>query len=116
MNREEAKRQLLTGYIVFAIGVLIGYTFRKNNEYSPFLIGYVVWSTFWGYKLLYNKLKSFNINSPVHISSRNSFDYFKKVLSYKWFSEILILTICYIVGNMGGSIYMQIILSKKAYF
>lgn len=116
MNREEAKKQLLTGYIVFAIGILIGFNLVKDKEYSPFLVGYVVWSTFWGYKLLYRKLKSYSIESPVHISSRNLFDYFKKVLSYKWFSEILILTICYIVGNMGGSIYMQVKLSKIAYF
>jgi hypothetical protein len=116
MNKEEARKQLLIGYLVFAVAVFIGFTFVDGNECSPFLIGYLIWSTFWGYKLSYFKLKNFGNNSPVNINSKNSFDYLMKNIKYKWVSELLIFTICYIVGNMGRGIYMQIMLSKKAYF
>ena len=116
MTKTEAKRQLMIGYIIFVIGLFIGYSIQKSDVLSPLLIGYVCWSTFWGYKLLYRKIKNYSITSPVHLSARSSFDYFKKVLSYKWFSELIIFIICYIVGNMGGSLFMQVKLSKIAYF
>jgi hypothetical protein len=120
MTKIEAKRQLNIGYMILIIGVIIGFGFDNNSGISPLLFGYIVWSTYWGYKLLYKSLKK-NLNnytnsSPVHISSKDVFDYFHKVHQYRWLTELIIFFICYIVGVFGGSIFMQAKLSKIAYF
>jgi hypothetical protein len=116
INRDTAQRELFKGYIIFVVGMIIGYYFTNNHEFSPFLIAYAIWATFWGYKLLYKKLKSFSLESPVHISTKSATQHFKQTLKYKVAYEIFTLGSCYIVGVMGGGIYMQIKLSYKAYF
>lgn len=115
MTKKEASYQLNIGYMIFVIGVIIG-LYIKNINISTFMIGYIIWSTYMGYKLLYKRLKSISIDSPVHISAKNSFEYFQKVFQFKWVSELIIFFICYIIGNLGGSIYLQFKLSKIAYF
>lgn len=114
MTKKEATLQLNTGYIIFGVGIIIGF-FLKNINIPTLMIGYIIWSTYMGYKLLYKKIKKISIGSPVHISTKNSFEYFQKLFQFKWVSELIIFFICYIVGNLGGSIYLQIKLSRIAY-
>jgi hypothetical protein len=116
INRDKAQRELFKGYMIFAVGMIVGYYFANNHELSPFLIAYVIWATFWGYKMLYKKLKSSNLESPVKLSTTSTSQHFKQTLKYKVAFEIFTLVTCYIVGVMGGGIYMQIKLSYKAYF
>ena len=116
MTKAEAKKQLIIGYIIFIIAFILGFSLDKKAGLPPLAVGYIVWSTFWGYKLLYKRLKGYSTNTPVKISANGVFDYFQKVSHFRWVTELFFFFICYVVGNLGGSIYMQIKLSKIAYF
>lgn len=120
MTKVEANRQLIIGYIILGIGIVLGFGLDYNSGIFPLLFGYMIWSTFWGYKLIYKRLKMNIIKhskeSPVVITSDSFLDYFHKVHQYKLLQELIIFFVCHIVGVFGGSIFMQYKLSKIAYF
>ena len=120
MTKQLAVKLLNIGYVIFGISTFSGFFMDNHSIVFPFIFGYIIWSTYWGYKLLYKKLKvrmgNYSKNTPVHISTDNVFDYFHKVHQYKWFIKLVAIFICHIVGMFGGGIYMQYTLSKIAYF
>ena len=118
MNKKEAIRQLNIGYILFISGFLIGLSLHLNNGQSNFMNGfilaYLMWSTYWGYKIIYSQITSF-FKAPIHIEADNTLDYIIKTIIFKYTIEFIKFWICYLVGALGGGIYKQIKLSKIAY-
>lgn len=122
MTKNEAIKQLNIGYSLIVAGVIIGLLLSKdglNNVLSAFLFGYFFWSTYWGYKIAYNKISmqfSTFFNTPVHIEANGTGDFFSKSIAYKFTVEFIKFWICYFIGAFGGAIIQQIKLSKIAYF
>jgi len=119
MTKNEAIKQLNLGYVLFISGVLLGVLLSRKIGLgafsSSFMFGYFFWATYWGYKITYKKFANI-FNAPVHIESKNTFDYFSKSLFFKYTAEFFKFWICYFIGAMGGGIIKQIQLSKIAYF
>ena len=119
MTKQEAAGQLKIGYFLFITGTVLGLLiFKKLNQgaiLGALLLGYLFWSTYWGYIIMHSYLDEF-FNVPIYIEASNGFDYFQKVLYYKYTLGLIKLVIYCIVGALGGGIYKQIQLSKIAYF
>jgi len=119
MSKQEARSQLNMGYMLFIIGVIIGYAFQIT-QISPFGLGYLIWSTYWGYRLAYKPIKEIiyrhMFKTPVVITAKSILDYIRKIHDFNLFIEAIMFFICYFVGALGGGIYMQIKLSRIAYF
>lgn len=122
MLREKAQKQLNIGYLLIAIGLIIGVVLDKNdlnNGLSPFLFGYLFWSIYWGYKIAYTKISkhfsSFS-NTPIHIIAKGTGDFLSKRIAYKFTIEFIKFWICYFIGALGGAIIQQVKLSRIAYF
>lgn len=90
-----------------------------KNTLSPFLLGYLFWAIYWGYKIAYTKISvkfSRFFNTPVHIEAKGTGDFFSKSIAYKFTVEFIKFWICYFVGALGGAIIRQIKLSRIVYF
>ena len=122
MFKEEAHKQMNIGYILLVAGIIVGLLLSKNglnNGLSAFLFGYFFWSTYWGYKIAYNRVSmqfARFFNTPVHIEATGTGDFFSKSIAYKFTVEFIKFWICYFIGALGGAIIRQVKLSKIAYF
>jgi len=119
MTKQEARRQLNIGYLLFIIGVILGYALNIT-QISPFGLGYLIWSTYWGYRLAYRPVKEFIYKliygTPVVITADSIRDVIDKAFEFNLIIEFILFIICYLIGALGGGIYMQIKLSRIAYF
>ncbi len=119
MTKQEARRQLNIGYLLFILGIIIGYAFHLK-QISPIGLGYLIWSTYWGYRLAYRPVKELIYHylnrTPVTITANSIWDFWDKVHEFNLIMEFIMFFICYFVGALGGGIYMQIKLSRIAYF
>lgn len=60
-SKETAKNQLLIGYIFAAIGLAIGASndIYNNPVLSFFMLGYLLWSVYWGYQIVSTPINDF---------------------------------------------------------
>lgn len=116
--KETARIELNKSYKLVLIGLVLGFIIASSNNqnifFSAIFTAYIFFSIYWGYKLMYSKL-NFNHKSPYHISVSSHSEYFFKNIMHKFLMEFIKFWICYIVGALGGGIYMQIKNSKIAY-
>lgn len=61
ITKEKARTLLLIGYIISAIGFVIGFYTDpyKNLPLSCLFLGYLFWSIYWGCNITYNPISSF---------------------------------------------------------
>lgn len=119
MNRALAKKWLNWGYAFFMIGFFIGLklpdvTGDKPAGMSVFL-GYVFWSAYWGYRIIYNPFNRF-FDGQVLYPTDSAYDFVHHHIRFKYQMFIIKLLIGAFVGFWGGAIYQQFKLSKIAYF
>lgn len=116
--KEIERIELNNSYKLVLLGLVLGFviasSIKQNIFISAIFTAYIFFSIFWGYKLMYSKL-NFNHKSPYHISVSSHSEYFFKNMTHKVLMEFIKFWICYLVGALGGGIYMQIKNSKIAY-
>jgi len=115
ITKEAARNQLLIGYVFAVIGFFIG---ANNNLYgnpilSFFMIGYLLWSIYWGYKIVSLPIQDF-FGKMIAIED-NLFKLFFEHILKKLIIFGIIIFIGIFVGTFGGAIYKQIKLSLIAY-
>lgn len=115
ISKEEARKKLLIGYVFAGLGIIIGssYDVYDNPFLSLILIGYFVWSGYWGFSIVYKPINSFFSNMIV--IEDNLYKLFLEFIMKKLIVLSIILAIGLIVGSIGGAVYMQITLSRIAY-
>lgn len=115
ISKEEARKKLLIGYVFAGLGIIIGssYDVYDNPFLSLILIGYFVWSGYWGFSIVYKPINSFFSNMIV--IEDNLYKLFIEFIMKKLIVLSIILAIGLIVGSIGGAVYMQITLSSIAY-
>lgn len=115
ISKEEARKKLLIGYIFASFGLIIGSSYYEyDNKFLSFiLIGYFVWSGYWGFSIVYNPISTFFSN--IIVFEDNLYKLFIEFILKKLIVLSIILAISIIVGSFGGAVYMQITLSSIAY-
>ena len=115
ISKETARNQLFIGYIFAAIGFALGASndIYNNPILSFILIGYIIWGVYWGYRIVSKPINDFFSNLIVF--EDNLFKLFFEYILKKLIILGIILSIGFVVGTLGGAIYMQIKLSQIAY-
>ncbi len=118
MNSQEAQRILNIGYIIFGIGLIVGSFFNQYGSMllSALMTAYIFWSMFWGIRIMKKHFYSFFNFQGLHIGVRNIFELLFLNIGLKIILFILFIFVSYVVGVFGGAIFMQIKLSRIAYF
>jgi len=115
ITKEKARTLLLIGYIISAVGFVIGYSYDpyKNLVLSCLFLGYVFWGIYWGWIIVYRPISDFFSRMII----------FEESLIKLFFAFILKRLIIYgiilfaglFVGVFGGAIYKQIKFCLYAY-
>lgn len=115
ISKEKARNQLLIGYILAAVGFAIGASndIYNNSIFSFFIIGYLLWSVYWGYQIVSKPIHNFF--AKMIVIEDNFFKLFFEYIMKKIIIFVIIVAIGFIVGTLGGAIYKQIKLLIIAY-
>ncbi len=115
ITKEQARTQLLIGYLFAGIGFAIGANndIYHNAAFSIFFIGYVFWSGYWGFRIAYKPISDFFANMIV--LEANLAKLFLVFIMKRLIVYGIILCAGLIIGIFGGAIYMQVKLSPIAY-
>lgn len=116
MSKASAHKRLLIGYMIAIIGFIAGASsdfFHPNPVFAFFFAGYLFWSTYLGWFIMYRPMQDLFANMIVFQQGLYSLFivYIAKQLLVLWLTLIFAM----MVGGCGGAIYMQIKWSKIAY-
>jgi hypothetical protein len=116
MTKSKAQTLLAAGYALAVIGLIAGASsdvFHPDPVVAFFFAGYVFWSTYLGWFIVYRPMQDFFSN--IFIFRENTVSlilaYIMLKITVLWFTLIFAM----IVGSFGGAIYKQIQWSKIAY-
>lgn len=104
------------GYVVAALGLIAGASssvFHPNPGLSIIFAGYLFWSIYLGWFLVYRPMQDFFANMIVFQKGLYSLllVYLAKQLLVLWITLIFAT----LIGGCGGAIYLQVKWSKVAY-
>lgn len=114
MTKQQAKTQMIIGFVFAIIGFIIGLklpedAMRVGSEIGKaFLCAYILWSLYWGVKIVYEPIMK--IFPMVFYSGSNVFDIMSKYFYMQLTLYLVILGVGYIVGALGGAIVKNILL------
>lgn len=110
MTKAEAQKQLIQGYILAGIGLIVGVILPNTSHnpkpvFAPLLFAYTFWATYWGVKIMYPLVKSY---FDVPVGSMELWDAIAKRRTKMFWTLGVTLILGYFVGVFGGGIYKQV--------
>lgn len=117
MQKEEAAKLLMIGYIIAAITFIIALFFAKGEFTNKLgiacLATYCIWGTFWGMKITSGFVSSLFFGQNIFYT--NIWDVIKGRYIIQFWFYISLFASGYVVGVLGGGLYKQIKLMTIAY-
>lgn len=114
MTKPQAQKQLIQGYILASIGLIIGVILPNTPSspkpvFAPLLFAYTFWATYWGIKIMYPLVKGY---FDVPVDSIELWDAIAKRRTKMFWTLGVTLALGCLVGMFGGGLYKQISLMR----